>query len=274
MSYFDCVQEFVEESARARDSFALAAAFERIAGRMGIRYFACASNVDWRHIPHDAVGITNYPSEWIAHYTCGDFCAVDPVFRTAAKQLTPFSWQDPAWRARLNEQELRIMYTAAEFGMVHGVTVPVHTNKSINSLCSLVFDDGADDPNVIHATHLMAVYLFEAAQSKHRTPVVLSRRPVLTQRQKECLQLVAEGKSDWVISKVLNISEATASFHVQSAMQRLGVASRTQAVARALYLGEILYLDSYVNVAAHREKAPLHKLVPYDQLHVFETTDT
>lgn len=274
MSYFDFVQEFVEDSAGARDSFALASAFERIAGRMGIRYFACASNVDWRQTPDDAVGITNYPSDWITHFTSGDFCAVDPVFRTAAKQLTPFSWQDPAWRAGLNKQEESILQVAADFGLIHGVTVPVHTSKSINSLCSLVFEDHSYDRNVIHAAHLMAVYLFEAAQSKHQKPVVLSRRPLLTKRQRECLQLVAQGKSDWVISKVLNISEATASFHVQSAMHRLGVASRTQAVARALYLGEIQYLDVYVNLSVPRREAPPHKLVPYESLHVFETSDT
>lgn len=271
MSYFDFVQEFVEVSARARNSFALATAFERIARRMGVRYFACASNVDWRHIPEDAVGITNYPTEWIAYFTSGDFCATDPVFRTAARQLTPFAWQDAGWRARLNEHEKAILQTAADHGLVHRVTVPIHTSKSINSLCSLVFEDETYDRNVIHAAHLMAVYLFEAAQLKNRTPVVLSHRPLLTNRQKECLQLVAQGKSDWVISKVLNISEATASYHVQSAMQRLGVASRTQAVARALYLGEIQYFDVYIGGADRQKDILRQKLVPYEKLHVFET---
>jgi LuxR family transcriptional regulator, quorum-sensing system regulator BjaR1 len=44
--------------------------------------------------------------------------------------------------------------------------------------------------------------------------------------------LVADGKTDWKISVILTISEATARFHVDNARRKLDAVNRTQAVAR------------------------------------------
>lgn len=65
----------------------------------------------------------------------------------------------------------------------------------------------------------------------------------LSKRQLECVILAARGKSDWEIGHVLNISKDTAHKHVQSAMQKLGVASRTQLAVRALYESMIRFSD-------------------------------
>ncbi len=54
----------------------------------------------------------------------------------------------------------------------------------------------------------------------------------LTNRERDALALVAEGKSDWEISVILGISEATARFHVDNARKKLGAVSRAHAVAR------------------------------------------
>jgi len=56
--------------------------------------------------------------------------------------------------------------------------------------------------------------------------------PALTQREHDSLALVADGKTDWEISVILNVSEATARFHVDNARRKLGAVSRAQAVAR------------------------------------------
>jgi len=56
----------------------------------------------------------------------------------------------------------------------------------------------------------------------------------LTQRQQEILTLLAEGKSDEEISNTLHLSEATVRSHVHHILQRLGLETRSQAVAYAL----------------------------------------
>lgn len=54
----------------------------------------------------------------------------------------------------------------------------------------------------------------------------------LTDRERDAISWVAEGKSDWEISVILGVSETTVRFHVDNARRKLGAVNRTQAVAR------------------------------------------
>ncbi len=54
----------------------------------------------------------------------------------------------------------------------------------------------------------------------------------LTDRERDTLAWVAEGKSDWEISVILGVAEATVRFHVDNGRKKLGAVNRTQAVAR------------------------------------------
>ena len=61
----------------------------------------------------------------------------------------------------------------------------------------------------------------------------------LTVREAEVLALVAEGSSNREIGRALFLSEATVKSHLVHIFTKLGVGSRTQAVARARELGAI-----------------------------------
>ncbi len=66
------------------------------------------------------------------------------------------------------------------------------------------------------------------------------RGPVqLTKREREVLRLMAEGLSNKEIAVRLGVSERTAAFHVSNVLQKLGAASRTEAVVRAKERGMI-----------------------------------
>jgi DNA-binding NarL/FixJ family response regulator len=54
--------------------------------------------------------------------------------------------------------------------------------------------------------------------------------PVLTQRQREVLRCLRDGKSNKQIAYDLNLSEGTVKIHVTAVMRALGVRNRTQAV--------------------------------------------
>ena len=62
----------------------------------------------------------------------------------------------------------------------------------------------------------------------------------LTPRELEVLQRLAQGVSNKVIARQLNISDHTVKFHVNAIMTKLGAQSRTEAVVRATRLGLIL----------------------------------
>ena len=61
----------------------------------------------------------------------------------------------------------------------------------------------------------------------------------LTQRETEVLRLLAGGKSNKEIGKGMFISETTVKSHVKSIFAKLGVLSRTEAVAAASRRGLI-----------------------------------
>ena len=59
----------------------------------------------------------------------------------------------------------------------------------------------------------------------------------LTSREREILELMAEGANNRLIAGRLAISRHTVKFHVASILGKLGATSRTEAVALALRSG-------------------------------------
>jgi LuxR family quorum sensing-dependent transcriptional regulator len=62
---------------------------------------------------------------------------------------------------------------------------------------------------------------------------------ILSAREREALQWASEGKDDWEIGEVANISEHGADKLMRSVRVKLGVINRTQAVAEAIRRGLI-----------------------------------
>ena len=65
------------------------------------------------------------------------------------------------------------------------------------------------------------------------------RNQQLTEREREVLAWIAQGKSAWEIGAILCISKRTVDVHTQNAARKLGAVNRTQAVAIALSQGVI-----------------------------------
>lgn len=63
--------------------------------------------------------------------------------------------------------------------------------------------------------------------------------PALSNREKEVLKWIKEGKSSWDISRILHISRYTVNFHIKNLFRKLDVVNRTQAVSEALRRGVI-----------------------------------
>lgn len=58
-------------------------------------------------------------------------------------------------------------------------------------------------------------------------------RSLLSEREKEVLGWLKQGKTSWAISVILNISERTVNYHVGNILRKLGVCNRTHAVAES-----------------------------------------
>ncbi len=83
----------------------------------------------------------------------------------------------------------------------------------------------------VQLSPLVAMRLLREVRAPER-----SREP-LTDREVEVLRLLALGKSNKEITQALNIGEQTVKSHVSHILEKLGVASRTQAALYAIRIG-------------------------------------
>ncbi len=83
---------------------------------------------------------------------------------------------------------------------------------------------------------------------------------LISKRQQEILQWIYHGKTNWEISKILDINEETVKYHVDQAMSKLNVKTRAQAVGRALEIGAISPIKRTVNTEPLLKKRA--KVVP------------
>lgn len=86
------------------------------------------------------------------------------------------------------------------------------------------------------AAGLIAAPLLQAQASlQMQEPGVFA----ITARERQVLQWIAAGKSNWEIGKILRISEFTVKNHVQNVLRKLSVTSRAQAVTKGIFCGLI-----------------------------------
>lgn len=94
----------------------------------------------------------------------------------------------------------------------------------------------------LHAVRAIAAggsYVDPRVRELVREHAVERRERVLTDRERQVLQLVAEGRDRADAAERLSISEQTFRTHVRNAMAKLGVHNRANAVMVALRRGEI-----------------------------------
>lgn len=87
----------------------------------------------------------------------------------------------------------------------------------------------------IRAVHAGEIYLDPRAATKVVAGLEPGRRAsgTLSRREREVLRLIAGGQSNKQIARTLGITERTVKFHVTSVLNKLGAATRAQAVALA-----------------------------------------
>lgn len=100
-------------------------------------------------------------------------------------------------------------------------------------------------PKVTHNLVKEFRRLAENAAKKNSGYKANIRRPyhLLTRRECEVLQLLAEGKSNRKIGEALYISEKTVKNHVSNILQKMNCNDRTQAVVEAIKRGWVEVLD-------------------------------
>jgi len=254
MNQFEVAQGFIEQCQAGTPVDVLAQAFQRSTEALGFRHFACCSHVDPLKPPRRAVMLHSYPKEWAQLFSELELFDIDPVFLHASRSLVPFFWDTQAFHDELSPPQQEMFHEARRYGLTRGYTVPIHSvdaPRDFRASCSVVPDSDSLEPAAYQAVQLMTFYLYDTAskdaQEKDPPPV---QQP-LSRRERQCLELAAQGKSDWVSSRILGLSERTVHNHVENAKRRLQVATRMQAVMHAIAgqqisLGDVVRRDARV----------------------------
>ena len=242
------VEDFILAAEAVQSLPALELLLADVCGRLDFDYYAVGYHIIPVGEAPAAVGITNYPAAWRTELRRG--LAHDPVARAAERRAAGFAWDALPAIIDLTAQEKSRLERAARHGLIHGFTVPVHVpGEALGSSNFAVKGDRALPRRNLVAVQALGTVAFEAMRG------LLSREPggrlaspvasleALTRRQRECLALVARGKSDSVIADILGIRPHTVTEHIEAARRRYGVVTRSQLIVRALLANDLTYSE-------------------------------
>ena len=179
----------------------------------------------------------SYPADWFTLYMEGHYAAVDPILQTNFGRYGTQVWSETFKQAR-SRREREFIGEAEAFDLRQGLTLGVKCpSQPVGSIFSFSGRGIAD-----HYRH--AVLLERLVPHLHQALLRLTflpsaANPLLSQREREVLLWIKEGKTNWEISRILRVSEQTVKFHVANILRKLDTSTRGQAVAVALQQGLI-----------------------------------
>lgn len=176
--------------------------------------------------------ITFFPKEWETRYDEKDYVVKDSVALWAVRHSGLFYWDDA--RKRFNtDKAMRITNEAATMGLVDGW---VYTRKGVRaSDCAFISLAGKTmKKNDRHKALLNNTLPHLVEALKRISTANNDLCPQLTPRENQVLRWIAEGKTAWEISVILNISHRTVEFHTRNILSKFDAVNSQQAVAMAM----------------------------------------
>jgi LuxR family quorum-sensing system transcriptional regulator CciR len=248
MSRLSDVNAFIDQSRRCRTADDLRDIMESITREMGFHSYALFQHVrhfSWKN--KRLLAISNYPRGWIDRFLRDKLTADDPVHLASYRTMIGFRFSDIPSLITMTDQQRRVLEQGRLEGIADGFCIPAHVPGETNGSCTFAVSAATPLPEQnLPMAQLVGSFAYEAGRHVQRSgePVLaeLPRRR-LTSRQLECVVLVAKGKTDWEIARILGLQEQTVTEHINGARQRCGVSRRTELVVHALYNGELTFSD-------------------------------
>lgn len=221
----------------AEDVTAAQTALREGMGRSGIKLFAYGNFAPGFDKPYLD---TTYPEAWVKRYLDRRYQYIDPVVQEARRSHLPFAWRFVTGRVgKLSPEQIQLFAEAAEHGLVDGFTMPFHGHDGCHATMSFAFAS--------HETMLRTMEShpwIKLLASHYHTSIerLLACPPPcgdLSTLESQCLTWTATGRSLWEISGMAHCTEADVAQSLHSARNKLGAATVSQAVAKAMESGLI-----------------------------------
>lgn len=244
MEFSRVTQDFEDAVERADTIEALKEALEAITLEMGYRHFALTHHVDVPRVRLPAIRIHNYPDNWVEYFDAEGLGPSDPVHRASHMTNAGFRWSKLAEIIDLTGRDIAILDRSRKAGLGEGFTVPAHIPGEWAGSCSFATGPGkAIRREWAPLAQFIGATAFAGARRLSGIRRPDTGRPLLSDRQRDCIFWAARGKSAWEISVILGIAHETVIQHLKEARFRYGVEKSGQLAIHALYDGAFTFID-------------------------------
>lgn len=242
------LEQFIEKTNHATTSEEVFSLYQKALGQYGYDSICYCLVTDHPSLGLDANhgAMQNYSEEWIQHYQDKGYKFIDPVVKSCFATNRPFTWETLMRTQSLSVDERLLMNEAEDAGLLDGIAVPVHGINGELTAIGLANTSGNTELNDDILCKIRALSLqFHMVYTEKEKMVRQYKNVVLTEREREILLWISEGKSDPVIADIVGISYPTVRYHMKNIFEKLDVNERTFAVVKAIRHG--LILPSYVS---------------------------
>jgi LuxR family transcriptional regulator, quorum-sensing system regulator BjaR1 len=235
--YFRVAMDAIEKFDRADDIANLSIQLQRAIASFGYQFLCCVSAPGvQRNEFGDRLLLKVWPAGWFEQYRKSNFVAHDPVAASLRVRKEAFRWADVAIPADDPLAKSIMTISLSDYRMRYGLCVPIRGLNGYQAGISFAGFE-VDDAVEANATlQLIGIYAFNRLAN---LKCACQAKAALTDREREVLRWTAAGKTAWDTGNILNIATDTVNKHIASAMRKLDVHSRAQAVAESIRRGEI-----------------------------------
>jgi len=181
---------------------------------------------------------SNYPPGWLQRYQEKNYIECDPTVAHGMRSSKPVVWNDEFFA-----QTPELWAEAQSFGLRHGWAQSRRDAEGTYSMLvlsrtapPLTPDELAEKaPRLQWLVYAAHVSMQASCDEGPGAPLQVELSP----REVDVLRWTAEGKTSSEIADIMDISERTVNFHVNTAVAKLGACNKTSAAVRAAMLGLI-----------------------------------
>lgn len=215
-----------------KDETELGEALGKIAHSLGFFQFTFSFNVS---NPRDFVlspMITNWPSGFVNEYRKRNWIEHDLLLSSSVASEKGIIWSIPDLNSKkLEPMERAFVGFLDEMQMRCGV-IAMKSGNGLSTAVSLESSQATSlSPSLLDAASILANAALLRAETLHIGGRATKSITELTPQQLEILRWAAEGKSNTDIAAITAQSERAVRHHISEVLRKLGVATRSQAVA-------------------------------------------
>ncbi|MEZ2129392.1 MULTISPECIES: LuxR family transcriptional regulator [unclassified Sinorhizobium] len=182
--------------------------------------------------------ITSWPAELLAAYDHEGLLLNSPVLRRLRNSTLPFFYDTSQNHAERDDGKTPIIISLFDrFRMPRCTFFPAHDAAGTRGAVSLAGDRERFTSEEMKELAYVAIHVFDRLAEIRNMDVRITDS--LTDREIDCLNWTAAGKTSAEIADILSLSEHTVNHYLNRATKKLDTVNRTQAVAKALRIGLI-----------------------------------